>query len=248
MKNLPRFACGVTVGMLLTAAGASAQFPEKFTNLKVLPADISRNDLQATMRTFAFALGVRCEHCHVQNPDKSMNFPSDDKETKKTARVMLQMVATVNRDFIANVKDPDHKTYQVECVTCHHGIAQPRSLKNVLADDATQHGVSHALTLYDELRGKYYGTGAYDFGETTLNQLTESLMAEHKNQDALAVMEKNFAANHPDSVWSLHMLAMTHEANGQKEKALADYRKALELHPDDSWAAEQIKELSSPKK
>jgi predicted TPR repeat methyltransferase len=40
------------------------------------------------------------------------------------------------------------------------------------------------------------------------------------------------------------MLAQTHEANGQTEKAIADYRKALELHPDDKWAKEQIDHLS----
>jgi predicted TPR repeat methyltransferase len=85
-------------------------------------------------------------------------------------------------------------------------------------------------------------------GETTLNQLTESLLAQNKNQEALAFMEKNFAANRPDSVWSFHMLAMAHHANGQMDKTLADYRKVLELHPDDTWAAKQIEVLSAPKK
>jgi tetratricopeptide (TPR) repeat protein len=240
--------CFGILAALLTVGSASTQFPDKFTNLKVLPKDISKSDLQATMRGFAFALGVRCEHCHVQNPDKSMDFPSDQKEAKVTARLMLQMVSAVNRDYIANVKDPDHTPFQVECATCHHGLTQPRQLKNVLADDLAQHGAAHTLALYDELRGKYNGSGAYDFGEATLNQLTESLLAQNKNQEALAFMEKNFAANHPDSVWSFHMLAMAHQANGQMDKALADYRKVLELHPDDTWAAKQIEVLSAPKK
>jgi predicted TPR repeat methyltransferase len=60
-------------------------------------------------------------------------------------------------------------------------------------------------------------------------------------------MELNFAANHPDSVWSYHMLAQTHEANGQIDKAIADYRKVLELHPDDMWAKQQIETLSKNK-
>ena len=34
----------------------------------------------------------------------------------------------------------------------------------------------------------------------------------------------------------------------QYDKALADYRKVLELHPDDTWAAKQIEVLSAPKK
>jgi hypothetical protein len=32
-------------------------------------------------------------------------------------------------------------------------------------------------------------------------------------------MEMNFAANSPDSVWAYHVLAMSHEANGEIDKA-----------------------------
>lgn len=56
-------------------------------------------------------------------------------------------------------------------------------------------------------------------------------------------MELNFDSNHPDSVWSYHMLALAHQANGLVPEAIADYRKVLELHPDD-WAKKQIASLS----
>jgi hypothetical protein len=81
--------------LLLTGTPAAAQFPDKFTNLKVLPKDISKREPESTMRRFAFALGVRCDHCHVEKkaPEKGLDFPADDKDAKKTARVMLQMVA-----------------------------------------------------------------------------------------------------------------------------------------------------------
>lgn len=236
------------LGIFLAAASASAQFPDKFTNLKVLPKDISKNDLQSVMRGFSFALDVRCDHCHVEKPEKGLDFAADGKEPKNTARIMLEMVAASNRDFIAKIKKTDGAPFQVECVTCHHGLTQPRPLNKVLADDIAQHGVDHALALYDELRGKYLGTGQYDFGETSLNQLAESLMAQGKNKEALAIMEKHFAVNHSESMWSLHMLAQAHLANGQVDKALADYRKVFELHPDDTWAKKQIEVLSAPKK
>src|SRR6266576_3802655 len=41
----------VLVGMEFWTVPSAAQFPEKFTNLKVLPKDISRAELQSTMRT-----------------------------------------------------------------------------------------------------------------------------------------------------------------------------------------------------
>ncbi|MGC1367834.1 MAG: tetratricopeptide repeat protein, partial [Candidatus Acidiferrum sp.] len=108
-------------------------------------------------------------------------------------------------------------------------------------------GIDSAVALYHDLRQKYYGSGQYDFGETSLNQLSESLLAQKKNKEAMAIMEMSFDSNHPDSVWSYHMLAMAHQANGQTDQAIADYRKVLELHPDDTWAKDQIASLSKDK-
>src|SRR6202158_5941110 len=233
--------------VFLAGTPAAAQIPDKFTNLKVLPTDISKRELESTMRRFAFALGVRCDHCHVEKkaPDKGLDFAADDKDAKKTARVRLQMVAVINHDYISKV--PKTAPIQVQCVTCHHGLTQPQPLNAVLEATLEKDGLVKTVALYHELRGKYYGRGQYDFGETSLNQFTESLLAQKKNGEALAIMEMNFTENHPDSVWSYHMLAMTHQANGQIEKAIADYRKVLELHPDVMWAKQQIEALSKNK-
>jgi len=233
------------VAILLALTPAVAQFPDKFTNSQVLPRDISKNDLQATMRGFAFALNVRCPYCHVQKADTKMDFPADGKDTKKTARVMLQMIAAINRDYVSKIGKPS--PMQVECVTCHRGLTQPRVLNAVLAETIEKQGIDGAIKQYHDLRSQYYGTGQYDFGETPLNQLAESLLAKEKNKEAIAMMEMNFAANSPISVWSYHMLAMSHQANGEIEKAKADYSKVYELHPDDSWAKQQIDALSKPK-
>ena len=246
-------ACVLWIAFVTFAASGTAtlaQFPDKFTNLKVLPKDISKRDLESSMRGFAFALGVRCDHCHVEKkaPEKGFDFAADEKQEKKTARIMLQMVAGINHDYISKVPKtpPDAATLQVQCVTCHRGLTQPRTLIAVLSESLEKDGLPKTLELYQELRQKYYGSGQYDFGETSLNQLTEALLAKKANADALAIMEMNFSANHPDSVWSYHMLAQTHEANGQTDKAVADYRKALELHPDDGWAKQEIDRLSRP--
>jgi hypothetical protein len=233
------------VAVLLAATPALAQFPDKFSNLQVLPKDISKSDLQATMRGFAFALNVRCPFCHVQNADKKMDFPADDKDQKKTTRVMLQMVATINRDYVSKIGKPS--PVQVQCVTCHRGLTQPRTLNSVLAEAIEKQSIDEAIKQYHDLRSQYYGTGEYDFGETPLNQLAESLLAKGKNKEAVAIMETNFAANNPTSVWSYHLLAMSHQANREIDKAKADYSKVFELHPDDSWAKQQLDALSTRK-
>lgn len=242
--------CVALIVVLATGSASQAQIPDKFTNLKVLPKDISKQELQSTMRSFAFALGVRCERCHVEKkaPEKGFDYSADDKETKKTARVMLQMVEAINHDYVGKIEKADKTPpIRVQCVTCLHGLTQPRPLNAVLAESLDKEGLAKTIALYNDLRGKYYGTGQYDFGETSLNLLTESLLAKEKKAEALAIMELSFSANHPDSIWSYHLLAMTHQANGQIDKAIADYRKVLELHPDDTWAKQQVDSLSKAK-
>ena len=231
--------------VLLAAVPADGQFPQKFTNLKIFSKDISALELEQNMRGFAFALNVRCPYCHVQNSDGKFDYPADDKQTKKTARIMLQMVTSINRDFVGKIEKAN--PVRVECVTCHRGLTQPRQLKAVLEETIEQQGLEAAIASYQDLRKQYYGSGQYDFGETTLNQLTEWLIAQRKNKEAAAIMEMNFAANNPQSMWAYHMLAMAHEANGENEKAKEDYRKVVELYPEDGWAKEQFRRLSVPK-
>ena len=61
----------------------------KPTNLKVLPQDISGEDLVKTMMGFRAALGVQCNFCHAQNPEtKRMDYASDANPVKANARII----------------------------------------------------------------------------------------------------------------------------------------------------------------
>ena len=116
------------VAVLLLAGAASArtaQLPSKFTNLQVLPKDISGADLVNMMKGFTRALGVRCEHCHVGEGDDltKFDFPADTKPTKVTARKMLTMTATLN-DAVKDIGEPS-KTPKITCFTCHQGAVKP---------------------------------------------------------------------------------------------------------------------------
>ena len=63
-----------------------------FTNLQVLPKDISDSALMLIMKKdFNKGLGVRCGFCHAENKDSTgLDFPSDAKPEKKIARAMMQ--------------------------------------------------------------------------------------------------------------------------------------------------------------
>jgi len=232
----------------LAALAAEAQMPDKFTNLQYFPKTISRQELMGNMRGFSFSLGVRCQFCHAGkdgNKREQMDFASDEKDTKKTARAMLRMVDAINQEYIAKMGRT--APIRVECVTCHHQLSIPKTMNALLAETIDKKDIQAAIGLYRDLRKNGLGNGQYDFGETSLNILTESLLKQDKAKEAVAIMELNVEVNTPPSGWAYNLLAMSHVANKQVEKARADYQKILELNPQDEWAKKQLEQLNGSK-
>jgi len=101
--------------------------PDTFTNLQVLPKDISKDDLVQTMRTFSRSLGVRCDFCHEfrgETPD----FASDKKDEKNAARNMIKMVHNINKNYMPKLEPlpgEEKKQTGVNCWTCHRGEKEP---------------------------------------------------------------------------------------------------------------------------
>jgi len=97
----------------------------EFKNLKVLPQTITHDELIATMRGFARALGTKCDHCHVENPAGSkerFDFATDTKKEKEMARQMIRMVKTVNTEYLSHMNPAGQN---VQCMTCHRGKTVP---------------------------------------------------------------------------------------------------------------------------
>ena len=106
---------------------AVAQIPSSFTNLKVLPKDISKKDLMAKMKAFSVGLKVRCQHCHIGQEGKPLStfdFVSDENPHKEVARKMLQMTEQINKVHLAGVGKPS-TDWKVTCQTCHRGSEKP---------------------------------------------------------------------------------------------------------------------------
>jgi len=237
-----------TAAMLLFLAplAAQAQMPDKFTNLQYFPKTISRQELMGHMRGFCFSLGVRCQFCHAGtdgNKLDQMDFASDEKDTKKTARAMLRMVDAINQEYIAKMGRA--APVRVECVTCHRQLSIPKAMNALLAETIEKKDVQAAIALYRDLRKDDLASGQYDFGETALNILTESLLQQGKAREAAAIMELNVEVNTPPSGWAYSLLAMSHTADKEVEKAKADYRKILERNPQDEWAKKQLEKLNA---
>jgi len=246
----------MVLALAFTAIGVAAQTPApaqpqaqpQFKNLQYFPKTIARDELMGTMRGFSFSLNVRCLYCHVGKEGasfKDTNFESDEKETKLTARAMLRMTEAINRQYIGKLGRKDPR--EVGCVTCHHRLTTPITMNALLADTLEKKDIPSAIALYRDLRKRDLGGGQYDFGETPLNQLTEGLLKKQKTQEAAAIMELNVEVNTPPSMWSLNLLAMSHKANQQTDKAKTDFQKILELNPQDAFAKKQLEELNGGK-
>ncbi len=116
----------------VAAMGATANLQETVQpkrNLKVLPKNISKDDLDHVMDEWKVALGVRCNFCHAASPDnpRKMNWASDAKPEKEMARQMYTMTGKINKKFFHVKKGSDGMMAmaEVNCNTCHHGEAHP---------------------------------------------------------------------------------------------------------------------------
>jgi Photosynthetic reaction centre cytochrome C subunit len=157
MRRLVELAA--TFAVLAVVVGCAAVSQQKaepprpddfqFHNLQVLPQNVTREELITTMRKFAQALGVECQHCHAALPpgapppkarghrdlDKPLDFASDAKTEKRSARTMMRMLA-INRDYVSKVED----VYTTpSCWTCHRGKRQPDVVPSLPPDESEGH-------------------------------------------------------------------------------------------------------------
>lgn len=118
------------VTVFLMSAFMPQQEAKKFTNLKVLPKDISPEDLDKVMDGFKAALGVKCNFCHAagQSDPKHLDFASDAKPEKNIARGMMKMTSKINKKYfhIKSAEAPN-AVLAVNCISCHNGKAHPET-------------------------------------------------------------------------------------------------------------------------
>lgn len=115
----------------LVLAGIAASKPPKGThkNLKVLPKNISHDDLDKIMDEWKAALGVKCNFCHAPRKDdpRKLDFASDEKHEKEEAREMFRMTAKINQKYFHYKQGDTTAMAPVGCMTCHHGQEHPEN-------------------------------------------------------------------------------------------------------------------------
>lgn len=113
-------------------AGGPPPPPRKFpapTNLKVLPKNLTGQQVNDIMEGWEAALGTHCNTCHAADPNNigpngrpRLNFSDDSKQEKATARLMVKMVEDINGNYVSKL---DNAGAPVSCGTCHRGHYEP---------------------------------------------------------------------------------------------------------------------------
>ncbi len=126
----------ILIVVILSLIGVSFAFRDntpKYENLKVLPKNTTKQQMDSIMHHFSLSLGVRCNFCHARNNDeqKSFNFASDENKNKLVARSMFKMMVKINKKYFKD-EDKDHDNNvnmipEVSCYSCHHGKEHPEN-------------------------------------------------------------------------------------------------------------------------
>ncbi|HKW19714.1 MAG TPA: c-type cytochrome [Terriglobales bacterium] len=91
---------------------------EGYKNIEVLKG-VPAGQLIPTMRFIAQSLGVECNYCHVPG-----HFEDDTMKTKQTARQMMRMMNSINRNSFDGLR-------AVTCYSCHRGSARPENIPQI---------------------------------------------------------------------------------------------------------------------
>lgn len=107
--------------ILLTITGKENEPAETvFKNVQILKGMPAGRLLRLMKMGWARALGVDCSHCHVIG-----QWASDEKKEKGIAREMSNMLGTINRDLLGNIKNLKSREPRIGCQTCHRGQTKP---------------------------------------------------------------------------------------------------------------------------
>lgn len=257
---MKRVSYGIALGIVLlagliasaqTPTGGGQQAPPAFTNLQVWPKDTSRAVVLQFMNAFDDSLGVTCNYCHVEQGGR-LDFASDEKREKKVARQMILLRDSINVVLPAIVGKPagagptsvngqPGAPVRVLCSSCHRGLPIPRSLADVVTD-ASANGGAAGLAKYKELRTQYYGGQQYDFTENALLGIAQRAMTAKNPDDAIAYLQTNLEY-YPKSARTYQAMAQARNAKGDKQGAIKDLEKAVELDPQSAQARNQLQQI-----
>lgn len=108
------------------------------TNLKVLPKEMSGDDIDKLMHRYKQELGVPCGYCHEENSQtRQIDFASDENPVKEIARFMIRMNNDINSKYLAQLGDRRYAEL-FTCGNCHQGQIDPPAFEPKTAPYGSQ--------------------------------------------------------------------------------------------------------------
>jgi tetratricopeptide (TPR) repeat protein len=114
------------------------------------------------------------------------------------------------------------------------------SIVSPLEETIRAKGIAAGIAQYREMKAKQ--AAIYDFGEAELNQLGYRLLRTGKAKEAIEIFKLNVEA-YPQAFNTYDSLAEAYESVNERELAIQNYKKSLELNPNHTGAAEALKRL-----
>jgi len=117
------------------------------------------------------------------------------------------------------------------------------SIVSVLGKTIAEKGIEAGIAQYRDLKAKQAAT--YDFAEAELNQLGYQLLRSGKAREAIEIFKLNVEA-YPQAFNTYDSLAEAYMTINERDLAKLNYKKSLELNPNNTNAAEILKRLEKP--
>jgi tetratricopeptide (TPR) repeat protein len=115
-------------------------------------------------------------------------------------------------------------------------------IADVLHKTTAEKGIEAALAQYRDLKSNQ--AKVYDFAEPELNMLGYRLLQEKKLKEAIEIFKLNVEA-YPKGFNTYDSLGEAYMVNGNTELAIQNYKKSLELNPENTNATEMLKRLEN---
>ena len=117
------------------------------------------------------------------------------------------------------------------------------SIVSILENTIKEKGIEAGIAQYRDLKAKQAAT--HDFSESELNQLGYRLLRSGKSKEAIEIFKLNVEA-YPKGFNAYDSLAEAYSTINERELAIQNYKKSLELNPNNTNAAQVIKRLEKP--
>ncbi len=118
-----------------------------------------------------------------------------------------------------------------------------QSIAEVVEKTIGDKGIEAALAEYRNLKTKQ--AASYDFSEPELNALGYRLMSRGKMKEAVEIFKLNVEA-YPQGFNTYDSLGEAYMNMNERELAIRNFKKSLELNPNNTSAIENLKKLEKP--